>query len=155
MTPVCLTVNLHITLPQCNHVLLTPSHPHTLTAAPPLPEGKELSSSSAKRSAGIFSHLPSPDLSSIQTSTEEVEERNKEVDNAPLTFQVPSTDESNKDEGAGPSSPGIKINVVDEDEEEEINEDTGVLIRRTDGEGCGRWVWYFSIVCSPQIIIET
>lgn len=134
---------------------LTLLHPHTLTAAPPLPEGEELSSSSAKRSAGIFAHLPSPDLGSIQASTEEVEERNKEIDDAPVTFQVSSANEGNKDEGAGPSSPGIKINVVDEDEEEEINEETGVLIRRTDGEGAWQVNVYFSFVYSSQIVIET
>lgn len=96
------------------------SHTHTHTGPPPLPEGEELHSSDTKPSAGLFSHLPSPDLGSIQTSSEDVEE----ISDDPHTLTAPSASE------AGVKDHSIQIQVVDEDDdEEELNEETDVLIR--------------------------
>ena len=141
------------------------AHSHTcvlsitsLTAAPTLPEGEELNVSSTRRSAGIFSHLPSPDLGSIQVSSEDTEETNRETDDSPLTFQ---TNNESAGEEACPPSPEVKINVIDEDEEEG---ETEPLIRRTDGKG----VWHirsivvpclvvsvYCMLCDSQIVMET
>ncbi|XP_064391554.1 mitochondrial sodium/calcium exchanger protein-like [Halichondria panicea] len=100
-----------------------------IPTAPALPEGKELdsSSASAKRSTSMFSHLPSPDIGgSIQTSSEDVEEIKRERDD-PKNFQIPSLSVS---ESSGVIGHGIQIQVIDEDdEEEEINENTKLLIR--------------------------
>ena len=106
--------------------------PHTThTAAPALPEGKELDASSTKRSAGLFSHLPSPDIGSIQTSSEDVEEIKRERDD-PRNFRIPSLSVS---ESSGVIGHGIQIKVIDEDdEEEEINENTKLLIRPGKGD---------------------
>ena len=106
---------------------LTPTH----TAAPALPQGKELNSSSTKRSAGLFSHLPSPDLGSIQVSDNDTEETKKETDKIP-DLQISSA--SGRD-STGVKGYDIRIQVVAEgDDEEELNKDTNVVIRRDSGE---------------------
>lgn len=110
-------------------------------AAPTQPEGEELNTSErtlqTNRSMvsqppernGLFSHLPSPDprLGSIQTSSDDVEEIKNE---APIMFRIPSVGVS---ESSGVEDHVIKIQVVDEDEEEEINEESGLLLRRDHG----------------------
>ncbi len=110
----------------------THTHTHIHTAAPVLPKGKELSSSSMKTSTvGLFSHLPSPDMGSIQVSDNDSEERKKER-NEPRDSQIPILSGS---ESSGVKGHGIHIQVVDEDdEEEEINEDTDVVLRRGRGD---------------------
>ncbi len=80
----------------------------------------------------MFSHLPSPDIGgSIQTSSEDVEEIKRERDD-PKNFQIPSLSVS---ESSGVIGHGIQIQVIDEDdEEEEINENTKLLIRPGKGD---------------------
>ena len=57
---------------------------------------------------------------------EEIKNKNEE----PKMFRIPSVGES---ESSGVEGHTIKIQVVDEDDEEEINEESGVLIRRDHG----------------------